>query len=493
MLTNILKHPQMLITSLLMVFIISCGGSTSSNNSVQGSSSCVEDSSQVLTDPVSDEECAKISVYGNLSGDADLDSIYALVVESMVTGLADELSKARVLSASDVKDALLYAQFLQALGGDGDEALLSTAVAYSRGDILVVPSVGKVDETYTMTVSAINAGDVSISVEKIATVSYAGSLTGLGQSAESLGAMLAEKIKKARICISVSPKPSVIDYDQPSERTVTFTATVKDLKDQGLDSGSVSFSIDEETAGTLSATSSEISAGTASTNFTMTSRQPNMLTAEYQGEYVKQDAKSRIVPLCGLFLQIIGDKVFDLDQANIPLLATFFGEGSWLTMHGTSNITGEVPLGVLTEGSESAVYGEGWYGEVHISTGATHLEIKDYEGNLVGTCDGSGSTDTSDSPISGSWLIIGSIDGDNNMAIQGIAAGESPTGQTIYGSCSLAGITAVDSGSSGLSGVSEFSGASLKYEAGSSTTVSGTGALLDDLYNYTLTIKRASR
>lgn len=484
---------------LFLVVLLGCAGGTGGGAGGEGaggdgsdattgaspSKACESEEVSVGQSSEKEEACATISVSLNLQSNDRLAAITRLVGEAIATGLSEELKRATVITSSDAAAAVAYTQMVQMLGGDdsGDLAL-QISQQYSNADILVVPSFAG-DPDGRM-IGSVAASDRSGS--RIAGVSFSGTSTELGASAVSLGKSLAEKIKKARVCLSLTPVRAVIDFEKEEKRKQEFTASVKDLKNQPVNEDSVTYELDNAEGGTLSASSPAISNGEAKTTFTMTKKQPNSLTVSYKGKYVTQTDKSTIIPLCGWLLVIEGDKVFNLNHDSPPLFHALFGDGAWITINGTNSVGGHVALATLED--DATIFGTGWMVEKMNTSGEvfTYVYSFDGEGRIIGECS---SQSTEDGQVNGEWVVWGTRSGDN-ISIQGIASGIAAGGEKGSGKCSIAGISASGGGSKDVGSLSEFHDITMPLKAGATASATGTGPLFLEKYNYTLTLKRAA-
>lgn len=477
---------------LMLSLCVGCGSSlgttTDSGNSDKLVSGVCADGDAVSVGSSSSSDsdtCASISVFLNLQEDSTLSSTTHLIGEAIATGLADDLKRASVLTNDDVQVAVNYQQMVQLLGGDDTNDIASQITsAFTNSDIVVLPLIpAPIGETYVARIVAYNRATNA----KIAEVGFTGSGNELAQGAVNLGKSLADKIKMARVCLNLSPEKSVIDFDDTAARTQAFTATVKDLKDESVNSGSVDFSLERTEWGTLSSTNATISNGEATTTFTMTKRQPNSLTVTYTGDYAEQTDQATIIPLCGWILTIEGQKVFALNHATPALFQALFGEGSWITMNGTSTMNGHVVLTI--EDDEVTAYGTGWLTEEHQSTAEIYTPIRSPEtGEVIGECSGNGTTQAT---ATGDWMVWGTSNG-SSVTLSGLGLGSSPVGQNAFASCNLAGMGASGGGDSSFTTLSDFSDVAISLKQGATGTAQGKGSLFEETYQYTLTLRRAA-
>lgn len=474
-----------------MPFFAACGTATSSNGA-SSSVSCAEGNETSVGSGSEDETaaCANIAIFENLQSNDALVSTTRTVAEAIATGLSNALTRANVVTSSDSQAATTYAAWTQLMGGDdaGDLAL-AVASAFSNADINVIPTIsGNLEGTVAMRLSAIDRESGAL----ITTISFSGTATELGAGAVNYGTALAEAVKKARVCLTLSPARAVIDFDDSSKRTQTFTAGIKDLKNQPLDSGEVSFELDFAEWGSLSAESDDISGGEASTVFTMTERYHNGITATYAGEFKTQTKKSDILPQCGWILSITGSKTFTLDHASPAAFYALFGDGAWITLLGSSSLEGKIPLNVLK--NEGLVYGSGWMTEDHTSTGEIYIPLRSVTEPdvIVGECDAGG---TISGNASGTWIITGTSSGSSpsiQITFEGMAMGESPVGQSVMGQCNAGGLSTSGSSRTSFGVMSELPGTTMPLTAGAETTVTGTGSFFEEGYTYTLTLQLAT-
>lgn len=461
------------------------GAGGASGESASASKVCESEEVSVGQSSEKEEDCTTISVSLNLQEDSKLAGITRIIGEAVASGLDNELLRANVVTTSDAQAALTYSSWLQMLGGeDASEVAARVAESYSNADILVVPSIaGDPDGTVIASIAASDRSGV-----RIAGVTFSGTATALNSSAVSLGKQLAEKIKKARICISLTPVRAVVNFDKEEKRKQEFTASVKDLKNQPLSEDNVSFELDNPGSGSLSAASAAISNGEAKTTFTMTKKQPNSLQASYKGKYVTQTDTSTIIPLCGWLLVIEGDKTFDLNHASPPAFHALFGEGSWITINGTNTVGGHVPLAKMDE--DASVFGTGWMVEKLNTSGGmfTYLYSMDGEGRIVGECS---SQSTEDGFVQGEWVVWGTSTEDT-ITIQGFATGIAAGGEKGSAKCSVAGISGSGGGTKDIGALSEFHDITMPLKAGATAEATGQGAFFLEKYKYTLTLKRAA-
>lgn len=421
-----------------------------------------------------------------MTTNARLARITSTLIESFTITLEQTLTRATVTSITDSEAINTYVAMVQLLGGEdaNGEAALRANAAYTDAEIIVVPTIaGDPDGILLL---SINADDRSGA--RIGGVSFSGTAIELGNSFDALIKTLAEKMKKARVCLSLTPVRAVVDFDNEAKRKQEFKTTVKDLKNEPLNEDKVTYSLENDEGGTLNPSSADIANGEAETTFTMTKKQPNTLTVSYKGKFATQTDTATIIPLCGWILVIEGDKIFNLDHASPPLVHALLGDGGWLTIKGKSDVKGHVAL--TTDGEEVGVYGTGWMTEKHTSIGEAfmYLYSVDGEGRIVGECHSNGKADAT---ASGSWLVWGNK-ASETITIEGLAAGEAPGGNYGFGYCNLAGMSASGSKSNGLGVLSEFHNVTMPLKNGATAETSGKGAFLEESYHLTLTLKRAA-
>lgn len=464
------------------------GGDDSAASSGANASKVCEGEEVSVSQPTEKEEdCASIAVVINLEANSELAKIAGTVGESIAASLDNTLTRASVVTNSDAKALETLTAWQQLLGGedDGGVAVRKVAAAYNSADILVIPTLsGDPNGLMALTVVAVNRADDAV----IARVGASGTGTDIGKSLGSLGGSLAEKIKKARVCLSLTPVRVVIDFDKEEKRKQEFTASVKDLKNEPLNEDKVSFTLDNTEGGTLSAESVAISNGEAKTTFTMTKRQPNALDVTYKGKFATQTDSATIIPLCGWLLVIEGEKTFTLDHASPAWYHMLFGDGAWITLKGTNTVGGHVALSTLED--EKTIFGSGWMVENQNLSGGAFFYIYSFdgEGRIIGDCQGSG---TVTGTANGDWMVWGNRSSDT-MTIQGMALGSSAGGSRGTGRCELAGLMSGGGGSSQTGVYSEFRDVTMPLKAGATADVSGTGAFFEEKYKYHLTLKRAA-
>ncbi|PIR19959.1 MAG: hypothetical protein COV45_08250 [Deltaproteobacteria bacterium CG11_big_fil_rev_8_21_14_0_20_47_16] len=459
------------------------GGTDSGVGSEGVASGQCSESVSVAQESESEEDCTTIAIFINLQAQERLLSITKLLGEAAATGLGESLKRASVISNTDVATLVAYLEMVQLLGGDDDgSAALRIAESYSNADILVTMAVSG-DPNGLMS-SRLSAYDKKNN-RSLGSVGVSGDATRLAKNAQSMGVNLAEKIKEARVCLSLTPVRAVIDFDKESKRQQTFTMNVKNLKNENVDDGEVSFELSQPDWGTLSRSSSRVSGGTADTVFTMTKKKPNLIKGTYKNDFTTQEDESVIMPLCGWLLTIEGNKVFDLNHASPPLFHALFGDGAWITINGENTVSGRVPLAIEDDGI--TVFGVGWLTEKHDTSGAVFTYIRS-DGGIIGECSSKSSIN---GLASGDWLVWGTVS-DDKITIQGLGSGIAPNGETGSGKCTLAGLSAGGGGSKDTGLISEFHDVTLPLEAGASASTSGQGALFEEKYNYTLTLKRAA-
>lgn len=480
------------VFALMLSVCAGCGSSSgtttgagSSDNLVSGVCSDGDAVSVGSSSSSDSDACASISVFLSYQQDTTLNNVTHLIGEGIATGLSTDLTRASVLTNDDVQVAATYQTMVELLGGDDNlDMVTQIAESFTNSDIVVIPLIpAPIGETYVARIVAYNRA----SNAKIGEVGFTGSGSELAQGAVNLGKSLADKIKKARVCLKLSPEKAVIDFDDTAARSKVFTATVKDLKDEKIDSGSVDFSLEQTAWGTLSSTTVDISGGEAPTTFTMTKRQPNSLTVTYVGDYASQTDDATIIPLCGWILTVEGQKTFSLDHASPAWFGALFGEGAWLSLNGTSNMNGHVVLTVDDDGATA--YGTGWLTEDHQSTGAAHIPVHSVDtGEVIGSCDSSGTTDAD---ATGSWMVWGTSSG-TSITLSGLGSGSSPVGASAFGSCNIAGLSAAAGGSGGFSTLSEFYSVTIPLRHGATGSASGVGSFFEESYQFTLTLRRAA-
>lgn len=462
------------------------GDGSASGESTGKAKSCEKEEVSVGQSTEKEEKCATIAVGRAMQTNARLAAIAGTIGESITVTLDHELKRATVTTITDVEAVNTYVAMLQLTGGEDNngELAMRANAAYTDAEIIVTPSIaGDPDGTL---IFSINADDIRGG--RIGGVSFSGTATALGQSLDSLGKSLAEKIKKARVCLSLTPVRAVINFDDEAKRQQEFKTTVKDLRNEPVNEDKVGYELENAEGGTLSAASVDIANGEAKTTFTMTKKRPNTLTVTYKGRFATQTDTATIIPLCGWLLVIEGDKIFNLDHASTPLIHALLGDGGWLTIKGKSDVRGHVAL--ATDGEEVEVYGTGWMTEKHESTSEAfmYLYSVDGEGRIVGQCHANG---TSDATAGGNWLVWGTKAAEE-IRIEGLAMGNSPSGAIGFGSCNLAGISASGSKNSGLGVLSEFHNVTMPLKDGATAETSGKGAFLEEAYHLTLTLKRAA-
>lgn len=459
---------------------------SSSGESATTAKSCAEEEVSVGQSTEKEEDCATIAIPLNMQTNAALAGITRTVGESIATTLDSVLKRANVITSSDGAALVTYTAMVQMLGGEDDngEAALRIAGQYSNADILVVPSIaGDPNGTLIVSIAADDRSGV-----RIGGVTFSGTATQLGNSLDSLGKSLAEKIKKARVCLSLTPVRAVVNFENETQRRQEFTASVKDLKNEPMNEDKVGFELEKADSGTLSSTSVAISDGEARTTFTMTKKQANALTVTYKGRFATQTDQSTIIPLCGWILVIEGDKVFNLNRDSPPAFHALFGEGSWITINGTDPVSGHVALSTLED--DNTIYGTGWMIEKMNTSSAAfwYLYSVDGEGRIVGECGGQA---TQDGTAKGEWMVWGTQSGDT-ITIQGLAMGLATGGETGSGKCSLAGLFSGGGGTHDVGTLSEFHDVTMPLKTGATAEATGQGAFFMEKYKYTLTLKRAA-
>lgn len=461
------------------------GGSGAGSEGV-GASQCAE-SVSVSQDSEKEEDCVTIAVFVQIQENAALKSLTRLLGEAAATGLDDGLKRANIITNDDAAVAVAYAQQTQLLGGeDVHEVAMRVVESYSNAEILVVMTVA--GDPNGLMAARLSAHDKK-NGRGLGSVGVSGDATKLGASAKGMGSSLAEKIKDARVCLSQTPVRAVIDFEDESKRKQKFTLKVKNLKNEAVNEGEVTFELAQPEWGSLSRSSGKVLGGELTTDFTMTKKHPNSLEATYKSDKTTQSDSSTIIPLCGWLLIIEGEKVFDLNHASPPVFHTLFGDGAWITITGTNTVSGHVALTVADD--EVTVFGTGWMVEKQNTSGGmfTYIYSFDGEGRIIGECS---STSSVTGLAQGEWVVWGTASADT-ISIQGMATGVAAGGETGSGKCNLAGLSASGGGSNDAGVLSEFHDVTLPLEAGATATATGQGAFLEEKYKYTLTLKRAAK
>lgn len=489
------------IAVLFAIFVLSCclgscggavpSGESSNSTSQSTSTACnlnsCSTSETVCVSAIEDSEpqtCATVAVMETV-GDAggSVDENIALK-EYFTTTLSDMLPRADVNTDKDVQDAILFEKWKQALGYTcslGDECnnlAVEYGLTYARSDILVVPSVYLVEGTYYIFVSAWNT-EKNKSIVRL-------SATAVGSDAAAamsgLGSQVAEAIKDQKHCLKMTPRAVAVDFSNASLRSKTFTAEVKNLKNEAANVGSVNFSLENPEGGSLSTTGVDVEGGQAEVVFTMTKSRPNTLTASYSSDTERAvEVKSAIIPLCGLIITVNGTRNFTVDHKPFEL----FEPGSWWTYLGSSTVTGYVPLVLDDEMGPDTVTGTGWYEESQNASVAAHLISKNAEGEII-ECDISG---TEVGKSSGTWLMWGTKQ-EKTASIQAMGLGLSGSGSMENGTCP--GINVSDAG--GFSTLALFGNEEpvfIELENGAVASATGNDGVSD--YNYTLKVVRAEK
>lgn len=458
-----------------------CGGSAIEGASLSASCSTTETVSAGGIEEADDNECATVAVMENIGDEGGDAALLGTMKELFVTVLDNDLTRAQVISSSDVAAATTFEEWKQLLGYECDDASSCNNLAtefgsgFANADILVMPTFFVVGDNYYLFVSAqnIQKGTSIGRWEASATANTAGS------ALEQLASQAADSIKDQMHCLSMTPKAVAIDYDDSSKRTQIFSAHVKNLKDENADVGSVVFSLASPEWGTLSAESVAVGGGEAETTFTMTKRRTNTLTATYSSDTENdKDVTSTIIPLCGFVISINGQRTFTVDREPF----TLFEPGSWWTYLGSSTVTGYVPL-VDDEETPETVFGTGWYQEPQSANTAAHIISRNADDTGTIECDISGSEIGTSN---GDWYLWGTRT-DDTATVESLGLGISGGGRTVTGSC-----PGMSAGGGGLfTTLASFGSTEIQLEEGATATATGNDGVSD--YTYTLRVLRAEK
>lgn len=410
------------------------------------------------------EKFTSIRVEPGLCTNTNLQGALNSCADAVTTYMQDFLPRATLLTRSDVFAMMQFATMVQLLGGDDwGDSVVNIISDYDNAPISIALNLND------HAPDRLRLDAVVVDAEKRKSL-YASQVVVDTTNADPAFLQtfcqdIAEHIKNARVGMSVTPERAAIDFDNPADRQRPISLEIRNLKNEPVTSGTVTFTPMLPDSGTVSPAAVAVGDGTAATTFTMTARIFNSVAATFTLDDLTMEIQTFITPRCNWILMVEGSKVFSTDHdPNI-----FCGEGGWISITGASTESGGIALTFENGGNQVAGYG--WNSEIHSSTVS----------GLMKTVFGDISTSAAQSGTAkGGWVLTGTL-----------------TDQVLNIQTSLAFGMAGHPGSGGFTTLSFFENASLPLQSGATTTVSGSMPLIGGTdpdaitYTYTLTLRRA--